>query len=202
MPVELKLSEIKAVVFDLDNTLVSSNINFSHLREQLGCPKSEDLLTFSDSLPTAELQQKAHQLILDHELSDAANATPMPGCYDLIKFLESHGFRTGIVTRNSMTATEMKLSHCNISVDRVVSREEFAPKPSPEALIALAEEWQISPQNLLYVGDYLYDLQTANNANMPCCLVTHDQDKPFEHLASLSLPHLDDLHFYLTGGVN
>lgn len=41
IPFPLQLDKIKAVVFDLDNTLVSSDMNFGELRQQLGCPQSE-----------------------------------------------------------------------------------------------------------------------------------------------------------------
>lgn len=193
MPVNLDLKVIEAVVFDLDNTLVSSQINFQHLREQLGCPCDQDLLTYADELPSSTEQQQAHQLILDHELSDAASSIPMKGCKDLLSYLKGENYHLGIVTRNSATATQMKLEHCDIEIERVVSREEFAPKPAPDALLALKEEWQLNNDQILYVGDYLYDLEAANNALMPSCLVTNELEKPFHQHASIVVEHLEEL---------
>ena len=43
-------------------------------------------------------------------------------------------------------------------------------KPDPSALNAIATLWNINARNLLYVGDYLYDIQAAHNANMRACL--------------------------------
>ncbi|WP_394252241.1 HAD family hydrolase [Vibrio profundi] len=193
MPIPLNVKMIKAVVFDLDNTLVSSQINFQHLREQIGCPKNQDLLTFADALPSEAEQQQAHQQILDHELSDATSAAPMKGCLSLLNYLKESEYHLGIVTRNCETATEMKLEHCEISIERVVSREEFAPKPEPDALLALQQEWQLESWQLLYVGDYLYDLEAAENAQMPSCLVTNGLDKPFRHQASIVVDNLEEL---------
>jgi len=193
MPIPLDVKKIKAVVFDLDNTLVSSQINFQHLREQIDCPRNQDLLTFADALPSQAEQQHAHQLILDHELSDAASSAPMKGCLPLLNYLRDCGFHLGIVTRNCQAATKMKLAHCAISIERVVSREEFAPKPEPDALLALKQEWRLENSQLLYVGDYLYDLEAAENAQMPSCLVTNGINKPFDHQASVVVDNLEEL---------
>jgi len=45
-PITLEINEIRAIIFDLDNTLVSCELNFSQLRQQLGCPQEIDLLCF------------------------------------------------------------------------------------------------------------------------------------------------------------
>lgn len=200
VPIPLNIKSIKAVVFDLDNTLVSSKINFQDLREQLNCPKNQDILTHADNFIDASDREFAHKLILDHELSDAETSSPLSGCHTLLNFLESNQFHTGIVTRNCAEASKSKLSHCDITVEEVISREQYAPKPDPEALLALAELWQLQPSQILYVGDYLYDLEAANNANMPSCLITHGEEKPFSSLASLAVNQLDDLLIYIQKG--
>jgi len=197
VPIPLNIKNIKAVVFDLDNTLVSSKINFQGLREQLNCPMHQDILTHADSFLEAADRERAHKLILDHELSDAQNSVSLSGCHSLLHYLKDNHFHTGIVTRNCAEASKCKLDHCNITVEEVISREQYAPKPSPEALTALADLWQLQPHQVLYVGDYLYDLEAANNANMPSCLITHGEVKPFESLASLSVNQLDDLLSYI-----
>lgn len=184
---------IKAIVFDLDNTLVSSDMDFFWLRDELGCPADRDLLTFTEEIICPNQRANAEQRILDHELEDARSSYPMPGCVTILRYIEFKDLHTAIITRNCFEAASAKVKHNNLNIERIISREHFAPKPSPEALNSLADEWQLAPREMLYVGDYLYDLQAAHNANMPSCLVNHGIEKPFEHQASVVVPHLNDL---------
>ncbi|MFC1236342.1 HAD family hydrolase [Vibrio sp. F74] len=189
----MDLDRIKAVVFDLDNTLVTSGMDFQALRGVIGCPLNEDLLTYSDSLSNKQDRDRAHQIILDHEMSDALSSEPMSGCYELLEFLYKNNFHTAVVTRNCRQATALKLSHNNIEFEQVITREDFPAKPAPDSLVALANGWNLSTVNVLYVGDYLYDLQAAANANMTSCLVTHGQTPNFADQASLVVNELDEL---------
>lgn len=189
----MDLDNIKAVVFDLDNTLVTSEMDFQVLRGVIGCPLSEDLLTYTDSLSDKQDRDRAHQIILDHEMSDALRSEPMSGCYELLEFLYKNDFYTAVVTRNCRQATTLKLNHNNIEFEQVITREDFPAKPEPDSLVALASQWNLPTDNVLYVGDYLYDLQAAANANMPSCLVTHGQSPTFANQASLVVNELDEL---------
>ncbi|OLQ93418.1 phosphatase [Vibrio panuliri] len=191
---------IKAIVFDLDNTLVSSDMDFFSLREEIGCPFDRDLLTFTDEITCPTLRADTEQMILDHELEDAKSSHPMPGCVTILRYIERKALHTAIITRNCFEAASAKVKHNNLNIERIISREHFAPKPAPDALNSLASEWQLAPKQVLYVGDYLYDLQAAFNANMPSCLVNHGIEKPFEHQASVVVPHLNDLTQLLTYG--
>lgn len=87
VPFPLVVDKIKAVIFDLDNTLVSSDMNFQVLRQQLGCPQSEDLLDFVEKLEHPHHKEHAHNVIFDHEISDAEQSAPMTGCHELLAFL-------------------------------------------------------------------------------------------------------------------
>jgi HAD superfamily hydrolase (TIGR01509 family) len=191
--VPLNIPQIKAIVFDLDNTLVSSDMDFQWLREQLGCPSSQDLLSFIDQIDCQKAQANAHSLVLQHELEDAEKSNPMPGCESLLDFINSNNLLTAIITRNCSEAANTKLSHNKITIPKVITREHFPPKPAPDSLLFLANEWQLESHEILYVGDYLYDLQAAFNAAMPSCLVTHGKHTPFTAHASLIVEHLSDL---------
>ncbi|MFY2507282.1 HAD family hydrolase [Vibrio pectenicida] len=190
---DLDIGKIKAVVFDLDNTLVSSSLNFKWLRTQIGCPEDIDLLTFIDGLDCSQSAQQAKQLVLKHELDDANHSTPMQGCHDLLGYIEQNKLYTAIITRNCYQASQRKVEQHKLNISRIISREHFPPKPAPDSLLALADEWGLTSQQVLYVGDYVYDLQAASNANMPSCLVTHGQVSSFSRYASVSVAELDEL---------
>lgn len=191
--VPLNIRDIKAIVFDLDNTLVSSDMDFRWLREQIGCPLDRDLLSFVDQLECEQTSQQANALILQHELDDANSSHPMPGCQSLIEFIHSNQLLTAIITRNCAQAAEQKVSHNELKIPRIITREHFPPKPAPDSLVSLADEWNLERHQILYVGDYLYDLQAAFNADMPSCLLTHGKPTDFSAHASLIVEHLHDL---------
>lgn len=191
--VPLNIVDIKAIVFDLDNTLVSSDMDFKRLREQVGCPLDTDLLSYVDQLECENTTQKVNELILQHELDDATSSYPMPGCLSLIDFIHAKELLTAIITRNCAQAAEQKVAHNALSIARIITREHFPPKPAPDSLLSLANEWRLERHQILYVGDYLYDLQAAFNAEMPSCLVTHGKPTTFSEHASLVVEHLHDL---------
>jgi len=185
-------SAIKAVVFDLDNTLVSSSLDFSNIREQIGCPSNEDLLDYVDSLTGGD-KLAANQIILDHELNDALSATKLTGTDEILALLSSLGMPVAIVTRNCQLAASLKLKHTQLDIPLVLTRENHRAKPAPDALIHLSDEWGLPTTNMLYVGDYIYDLQTAQNANTMSCLVSYGKKLAFSHMADIVVHDLLEL---------
>lgn len=190
------LQSIKAVVFDLDNTLVSSSLNFPLIKSQLDCDKTMDLLTFLETLPVEE-KNKAHQHIINHELEDAHSATVLEGCHSLLKMLEQYNLLTAIVTRNCKQAADIKVQNNKLNIPLVLTREDHAAKPSPEALLHLSKLWQIKPEQILYVGDYLFDIQTAKNANSLSCLVCSNEVPDYADTADIVVSGLVGLESLL-----
>jgi HAD superfamily hydrolase (TIGR01549 family) len=163
------MKHIKGVVFDLDGTLVSCDLCFQKMREEIGCPLEEDILTFVASLDD-KAQTIANRKIKDLELADAYAATWIDGAKQFIKLLASYSIPMAIITRNSREASLIKKNNNQIPIERIISREDAPAKPDPTALISLAEEWQLAPNTLLYIGDYLYDIEIARNAGVQSAL--------------------------------
>ena len=79
------------------------------------------------------------------------------------------------------------MSRLGIQVDMLLAREDCPPKPAPDGLLQIAAAWSLSPKRLVYVGDFLYDLQAARRANMISCfydpaLTGHYSDETDWHL--------------------
>lgn len=125
-PITLEINQIRAVVFDLDNTLVTSSLDFVSMRQALGCPEQEDLLSFVDKLPDAAQRAHAQHIILQHEMADAQSSTPLPGCHALLAFIKQRSWRCAIVTRNCLAASELKLAHNDIEVEKLITRGNIA----------------------------------------------------------------------------
>ncbi|PKH03579.1 phosphatase, partial [Psychromonas sp. MB-3u-54] len=187
------LSTIQALIFDLDNTLVSSQLNFKLLRELLNCPEKVDILDFVEQIKSASVMKQAKDLIVSHEMSDALTSSFLPGSKSLLAFMTIHKYPTGIVTRNCREAATTKLSKNAINVDILITREDYPAKPNPQALFAIAQLWGIECQNIVYVGDHFYDVQAANSAGMISCLITHNVDLSFKDSAHLVFNELHEL---------
>ncbi|WP_227990306.1 HAD family hydrolase [Photobacterium carnosum] len=184
---------ICGVIFDLDNTLVSSALDFDWLRQQLGCTVETDLLEYISDISDLSLRTQLGNKVIEYELADARQSTIMPECENLLSYLRQQKIPTAVVTRNCAQAAKLKIDHHQLQFDRIVSREEFPPKPAPDALLDIAKQWRLAPKNILYVGDYIYDLQAAFHANMPSCLVTNGEELPFIDQASIVVQQLDSL---------
>ncbi|MCL1066015.1 HAD family hydrolase [Shewanella olleyana] len=192
-----KLSNIKGVIFDLDGTLVESQLNFGEIKQQLNCPFETDVLDFIEDMASKEQQDRAHQIIIEHETSDAMNAKALPHMHALLASLQQFSLPTAIVTRNSKAATATKLSQNNIAMELVLTRECYPAKPAPDALLAIANKWNIPAAELIYVGDYLYDIQAAKNAGMMSVFINHHQHTEYQDQADFIVSDLKELQIAL-----
>lgn len=184
--------KLSGVIFDLDNTLVSSNLNFNAIRVDIGCPNDIDLLQFVDNLPQKE-KLNANKLLVEYEIADALEAIKLDGTDELLNQLSALDIPCAIVTRNCKQAALLKIQQNNIDILTVLTREDHKAKPAPDALLHIASDWKIPPEHLLYVGDYLYDIQAAQNANTMSCLVTYGEIISYANLATIKVNNLTEL---------
>ncbi|NRD72661.1 HAD family hydrolase [Shewanella sp. VB17] len=195
------IHKLLGVIFDLDGTLVSSSLNFNHIKKLLSCPNDVDLLDFVDSL-AGDQKTIAEANIIEHEVRDAVHTEKLTGTDELLALLTRLDIPCAIVTRNCRQAALIKIESHDIDIPIVISREDHKAKPAPDALLYVGQQWNIPPENLLYVGDYLYDLQAAQNAKTMSCLVTHGQTPDYAHLANIVVDELTDLSLIISKKYN
>ncbi|GAA6172566.1 HAD-IA family hydrolase [Colwellia sp. KU-HH00111] len=183
---------LAGVVFDLDNTLVSSSLNFTQIKAAVGCPLEVDVLSFIDQLPQKQ-QCLAKQVVNDYEMADAHHATKLAGADKVLALLSRLNIPYAIVTRNNKVAGSLKLKNNNLNVDLLLTREDFKAKPAPDALLYLAQHWSIPANQILCVGDFLYDILMANNAQTQSCLVSYGQTLEYANLATFVVDDLNAL---------
>ncbi|MCJ8273181.1 MAG: HAD-IA family hydrolase [Psychrosphaera sp.] len=187
------INHIDGIIFDMDGTLVDSSLDFVLMRQQVGCPQDVDMLKFIDAINDPVERQRCADLVIEHELQDARQSRWLPGAQQLMQQLHQHQIPQAIVTRNSAQACQIKISNNQIPVTLAITRENHRPKPAPDALLAVAQQWDIAPQRLMYVGDYLYDVQAGNNAGMMSCLITHERDLAYSSDADIVFEQMDGL---------
>jgi HAD superfamily hydrolase (TIGR01509 family) len=188
----LQQTQWSGIIFDLDNTLVSSSLNYDRIRTEIDCPMEQDILEFVDTLTAVE-KKLAIQVVIQHEIEDAMSAIKLSGVDRLLSLLATHDVPSAIVTRNCQVAAKIKLDNLQINIDLLLTREDHKAKPAPDGLLHIAKLWNAEPQNILYVGDYLYDIQAANNAKMKSCLLSFGRQLHFSDLANVVVHDLVEL---------
>lgn len=186
-------NRVKGMIFDLDGTLVSSNLDFKALKQAIGCPTQRDILSFVEQQPKARAEQSL-AIITQAEHLDAINAKPLVGALALLDFLLLQQIPLAIVTRNSRQAAELKIERSALPINLLYSRDDGPAKPDPYCLLMLAKVWKIAPQHIAYVGDHHYDIQAANRAGMQSVLLSKQRSYGEQHGASFVFKDLIELH--------
>ncbi|SEM93777.1 haloacid dehalogenase superfamily, subfamily IA, variant 3 with third motif having DD or ED/haloacid dehalogenase superfamily, subfamily IA, variant 1 with third motif having Dx(3-4)D or Dx(3-4)E [Pseudomonas sp. ok272] len=180
----MSLSHIDHWVFDMDGTLTVAVHDFAAIREALGIPPEDDILTHLATLPAEEGAAK-HAWLLEHERDLALGSKPARGAVELVRELAERGYRLGILTRNTrelayITLQAIGLADC-FAIEDVLGRDDATPKPDPDGLLKLAQAWKVEPRDMVMVGDYRYDLDCGRAAGARTVLVNLP-DNPWPEL--------------------
>ncbi len=172
---------LAGVIFDMDGTLVDSGLDFDQIRAEMGLDKGPILETMA-KLPID--RRRECEAILDrHERAGAERATLLSGAIEWIERLDGAGIPRAIFTRNSRVIVERTLARCGLEFQTVVSREDAPAKPDPAGIHLCCQQWDVSPADVLMVGDYIYDIEAGRRARSRTALVTHGKDWHFADLA-------------------
>ncbi len=183
------MRDIRGWVFDLDGTLTIAQHDFPAIRRELGIPADEDILTHIAALPEPGRSDLSAQLdAIEHRLAEAVQ--PALGAAQLVRFLRGRGDRLGILTRNLRSVAFSSLralgvADCFDKAD-VLGRNDALPKPDPDGILQLLERWQLSPAEVVMVGDFRFDLEAGRAAGCRTCLIYPQNSWP--DLADWHLP--------------
>jgi len=162
--------EIRGVLFDFDGTLTGPGAHqWQGLREKIGCPPGTGVLEFIEAIADAEQRRSTDAELVAFEEMAAARSTPAEGAVSLVQALRRRNLPVGILTRNSRRSVETALARfdglCVADFDPVITRETpVTPKPAPEGVHYAARRWGIDAEQVLVVGDYVYDIESGRRA--------------------------------------
>ncbi len=179
---------IRAVVFDLDGTLVRFNIDFKTVRAEVrsflvsrGVPasvlslnesifemlkKTEIFMKNSSKTEKAleKVRRQALAIAERYEVEAAKTTTLLPGVIEVLKTLRGMGLKIGVCTVNGEKSVDHIMRRFRVSsfFDAVISRERVKRvKPETEHLQKTLEALGVSPKEVLVVGDSFADMKCA-----------------------------------------
>ena len=161
------MSLLKAIIFDLDGTLVESNLNFEQMRLDLGIAPKLPILEEIAKEKNRQKVNKMHEILEEHEMEGALRSKLLPYVKDFLAYLNTKRIKTAVLTRNSKRCTEISLEKNGLFFETVLTREDVkVPKPDPEGLLKIVNDFNLSSENAVYIGDFSFDIDAAKNANM------------------------------------
>jgi HAD superfamily hydrolase (TIGR01549 family) len=185
-----------AWIFDMDGTLTESLHDFPAISRALGLPPNEPILEALDKLEPAELAQKQKQLA-DIEIEIAHQATPQPGAQALLTDLKAQGKRVGILTRNTKDIAHITLEACGLisffDPTDILGRSCCPPKPQPNGILKLLNQWSLAPTDAVMTGDHKFDLLTARSAQAAAVYLDPEGSFPWRDYADYSVNSLEAL---------
>lgn len=199
---------MKAVLFDLDGTLIDTAADFIRIIQDM-CKEEGRAVVAADLIRTQvsegaramvklvypELDVNdpvflAHrQRFLDLYGADIAVDTDLfEGMYPLLAELEAHQIPWGIVTNKPRWLSEALLKALNLTercAVLVCPEDVSKTKPDPEPMYLAAKQIQIAAEDCIYVGDHPRDVDAGRAANMYTILAAYGY---------LPLEYKDDLN--------
>ncbi|MCS7115154.1 MAG: HAD family hydrolase [Nitrososphaerota archaeon] len=190
---------IRAVVLDLDGTLVNFNIDYKTLRAEVrsflitqGIPAS--ILSLNDSIfemlnkteifmknngkstqAFKEVYAKVNNITEKYELEAAKTVSLLPGVTDVLKALKEEGLKVGLCTVSSEKTTNYILGKFKIGkfFDAVIPREKVKhAKPHAEHLETTLKALGAKPEETVMIGDSIVDVKCARELKVIAVGVT------------------------------
>ncbi len=154
---------IKGIIFDMDGTLIDSQLDFDQMRTDMNLPPNAPILETVEEY-SGSRRQECEQILKRHEQRGVEQATVFPGIPALLLHAESLGLKMAIVTRNLHEFAMEMLQMLPVTFAPVIGREHGPVKPDPWALLYICQQWNIEPHEAIMAGDYRFDLEAGKHA--------------------------------------
>jgi phosphoglycolate phosphatase len=183
------MKEIKGIIFDMDNTLLRSKIDFPNMKLEVFRYLSEKSVIEPDfplqehtiatlieyAKRTGKLREKDEsevwRIVSALERKGMRDAGLEPYAGEVLQQLRKKGLVLALLTNNAQSAAISALSATGIFpfFGLVVGREQMASlKPSPSGVYAILTRYpQFGPAQWISVGDSWIDGKAAQEAQVP-----------------------------------
>jgi len=193
------LNCVKAVAFDLDDTLIRTTVDFKRMKQEIihlfgTLGLDEEMLSTSEltymiiergtdllaaqgasDARLKEIRTEITGIMNRVELESIPRVEAMPGAHEVLLELRKRGIRIGVVTRGCRAYALTALERAGLSgaIDVVLARDDVdRPKPDPAHLMELVARLGVSRGEILSVGDHRTDYECAQAAQIPFIGIT------------------------------
>jgi HAD superfamily hydrolase (TIGR01509 family) len=199
---EVLKHKVKAVIFDLDGTLVDSEPNYSKADDVLlgeyGIQAlSEEMKKKYVGIGTREMMEDVKGIYGINESIDILvakkntyyleiakeNTIVFPEMYRFLQFLKENNYPLAIASGSSPEIIDMILAITNLAgyFDVILSAEEVAKgKPAPDVFWEAAKRLGVPFKNCLVMEDSLHGVEAAKSASMYCMALPYMMEEPFD----------------------
>jgi HAD superfamily hydrolase (TIGR01509 family) len=196
LPVPSSRPRFKAVLFDLDGTLIEFKFDVKNSRAAVidwlsnagfkveglsGHTRTQDIILWvkrecengsGKNLPDFDSVHSKISAILDEfEFKAFTIARPHPGSLHLLKELKSDQILSALVTNSGRKPVQGLLNEFGLLpyLTKVITRDEVENlKPDPEGILKAIKLLSISKRDAIYVGDSILDILASKAAGIPC----------------------------------
>ena len=178
---------IKCILFDLDGTLLDTSLDFSYALNRTLKEFGQPTLRYQDirkvvsqgglsmtqlafpHLSGEALQEKREYFLNLYSENIAHHTQIFPGLQSGLQAIADKNIPWGIVTNKPGDLTARLLESIVFpSAPLTVISGDTLPvrKPNPEPMFLAAQQCGIAPEECLYLGDHLRDIEAGINAGM------------------------------------
>ncbi|MBA2760424.1 MAG: HAD family phosphatase [Segetibacter sp.] len=189
----------KAVIFDMDGTLIASteadflawkrtfadngkDLTYETYFPLLGM-KSADVISRELKLEGREVDKAlADKLVYFEEIMETNGIDPIPFAEELLKAVKKLPVKTALATSSRRMKMQMVMKKLNFLqyFDEVVTGEEVhKSKPAPDIFIRAAEKLKLDAHECIVIEDASTGVTAAKSAGMMCIAITttHRRDQ-------------------------
>ncbi|MBA4603813.1 HAD family hydrolase [Thermoactinomyces mirandus] len=196
----VKKQAIKAVIFDLDGTLVDSepnyfeaekklfaeyginNFDFEMKKKYVGKSTKDTLTDYKKNYSIEESVETLTKKMNKYYLDIAKNNTVIfPEMRKFLELLKANNYRMALASGSSSEIIDEILFITGLKdfFDVTLSSESVRKgKPAPDVFLEAAKLLGIPPENCLVLEDSNYGVEAAKNASMYCIAIPYFTEKP------------------------
>lgn len=184
------MAQIKLIIFDLDGTLVDAysaifrSFNYTMRKLNLPCRRNSVIRRAvgwgDENLLKPFVEEKALKKALliyrrHHKISLLKYSRLFPGVAKLLAGLKFKGYKLAVASNRPTRFSRILIRHLGIEkyFDYALCSDRLKyGKPHPLILNRIIRRFSLKPQQALYVGDMVIDVQAGKRAKIKTIIVT------------------------------